>query len=358
MNASNLNPSSSLINTPWPAGDLERVSACPVCGSAKRTVLHEGLIDNVFFVALGRWTLHCCKQCRSAYLDPRPSPASIHKAYGTYYTHEAGGRQDDAARLSLLRRLRRTLANGYLNHRYGTQRQPATRLGVWMAKILPGQRQALDSGFRYLPKPIQGQRLLDIGCGNGDFLVDAREAGWHVSGVEPDPKAAAAAWKRDLDVTTGTVDKLAAKSSCFDVITISHVIEHVHDPIKLLKAAHRLLKPGGVVYIDTPNIGSDGAQLFGKNWRGLETPRHLVLFNLASLTSLLSATGYNGVKTERRTTVWQFTYLSSLRMASGNSPYGQVPARLPWFERLRLSIAFTETAHLEFITLTARKGDV
>ena len=345
-------------NTPWPTDELESVPACPVCGSAERTVLHKELIDNVFFVAQGKWTLQSCKQCKSAYLNPRPNLASIGKAYGTYYTHTAGTAQKNATQLGGFRRLRRMLANGYLNRQYNTHRQPASRLGYWVAKLLPSQRQQLDTEFRYLPKPTQGQRVLDIGCGNVDFLISAREAGWLVSGLEPDTKAAEVAQQRGLDVTVGTVDTLAGESNCFDVITLSHVIEHVHEPKQLLQAVHRLLKPGGMVYIDTPNIHSLGATLFMKNWRGLETPRHLVLFNAASLTGLLNSTGFTGSNIKRRINVQQGMYLSSLRMTAGHSPYGTEPARLGWLQRLRLLVSFTPTDKLEFITLTAQKVDV
>lgn len=345
-------------NTPWPTDELESVSTCPVCGSAERTVLHKELIDNVFFVAQGKWTLHSCSQCKSAYLDPRPNPASIGKAYGTYYTHAVGTPRDNTTQLSSFRRVRRMISNGYLNNRYGTQRQPASRLGQWVAMLLHGQRQALDTEFRHLPKPAQGQRLLDIGCGNGSFLVIAREAGWQVSGLEPDPKAADAAQQRDLDVTVGTVDLLASESDCFDVITLSHVIEHVHEPKQLLQAVHRLLKPGGMIYIDTPNIQSNGAALFQKNWRGLETPRHLVLFNLSSLMDLLSTTGFVETKIERRTSVLQGMSLNSLRMAAGHSPYSTKPAKLSYLQRARLIFSFVPTDKLEFITLTAQKVSV
>ena len=359
MSVSNLNqsslPTGTPWNTPWPANELESVSACPVCGSAERTVLHEGLIDNVFFVALGKWILHSCTQCSSAYLDPRPSPASIGKAYGTYYTHAVGTHRDNATQLSIFRRLRRMMSNGYLNHRYGTQRQPASRLGQWVTNLLPDKRQMLDIGFRYLPKPIKGQRLLDIGCGNGDFLCSAQEAGWQVSGIEPDPKAADAARQRGVDVTVGTVDLLASESDCFDAITLSHVIEHVHEPKQLLHAVLRLLKPGGMVYIDTPNIQSHGAELFGKNWRGMETPRHLVLFNPGSLTYLLSELGFERINLKNCTAVRQSMYLKSLRMVAGHSPYNAEPARLGWFMQLRLSLSSTKINQFEFITLTARK---
>lgn len=329
--------------------------ACPVCGSPERTVLHESLIDNVFFVAPGKWSLHSCAQCRSAYLDPRPNQESIGKAYGTYYTHAVDTGQANVSQLGFFRRLWRLMSNGYLNHHYGTQRQSASGLGQWVTKLFPRRRQMLDVWYRYLPKPIQGQRLLDIGCGNGDFLISAKEAGWQVSGIEPDPKAADAARQRGLNITLGTVDMLASEADCFDAITLSHVIEHVHEPKQLLHDVLRLLKPGGMVYIATPNIQSHGAELFGKSWRGIETPRHLVIFNLASLVRLLAESGFEGIVPKHFSAARQHIHLKSLRIAAGHSPYSAEPAGLGWFEKLRLNLSPARTDQLEFITLTARK---
>lgn len=342
-------------NTPWPASELESVSNCPVCGDTGRTILHDGLIDNVFFVAPGKWTLHSCNQCRSAYLDPRPTPASIAKAYGTYYTHAVDADNDNASKFGITRRLRRMMSNGYLNHIYGTKMQPSSILGPWIAKLMPHRRQMLDNRFRYLPKTIKGKRLLDIGCGNGDFLVSAQEAGWQVSGIEPDPKAAEVAHQRGVDVIVGTVALLADESNCFDAITLSHVIEHVYEPKQLLQAVMRLLKPGGIFYLETPNIQSHGAMLFGENWRGIETPRHLVLFNPESLAGLVSVTGFVNIKLKNRTAVRNDIYLRSLRMANGHSPYSAEPAKLSWFKQFQLSLSFLNTAQLEFITMTAQK---
>lgn len=345
-----------LWNTAWPVSELESVSECPVCRSSARTVLHNDLVDNVFCVAPGKWNLQHCVQCNSAYLNPRPTPESIGKAYGTYYTHVAdSSKAENFAELGFVRKLRRMMSNGYLNYRYGTRRIPECNFGRWLAKFLPTLREVLDLEFRYLPRPLQGQRLLDIGCGNGDFLVSAREAGWDVSGIEPDPKAAEAARQRGIDVAVGTVELLAGESNFFDAITLSHVIEHVHEPKQLLQAVQRLLKPGGVVYIDTPNINSHGASLFKKNWRGIETPRHLVLFNPTSLRDLLLATGFASVQLKRRTAIRKPIYLSSLRLAAGYSPYGSELTRLGWIQRVKLGLPFVKTAHLEFVALSARK---
>jgi 2-polyprenyl-3-methyl-5-hydroxy-6-metoxy-1,4-benzoquinol methylase len=341
----------------WPADELEHVPVCPVCGDAARQMLHENLVDNVFFVAPGHWTLYRCAQCKNAYLDPRPDQASIGKAYGTYYTHAAGEARTGSGKPGALHRLKLGLSNGYLNQRYGTQRKPASPSGSWLARLLPRQRQRLDVEFRYLPKPRAGQTLLDIGCGNGDFLLSAREAGWDVAGIDPDPKAGAVATQRGLNVSVGSVESLTGRSGCYDAITLSHVLEHVHEPRLVVQAIHRLLKPGGVIYVDTPNIESKGAQFWGKNWRGLETPRHLVLFSLQGLVGLLKAGGFENLKIKRRTAVRKFVYLSSLRMQLGKSPNGREPAKLPLMLRMRLKYAVTRAEQEEFLTVVAMKKE-
>ena len=341
---------------PWPPGELEQLSACPVCSSTARELQQQDLVDNAFFVAPGRWTLYRCTRCRSAYLDPRPSEASIGKAYGVYYTHSVDRARTTPDKPGIVNGLKQALNNGYVNSRYGTRRQPASRLGVWLAKLLPSRRQRRDAEFRYLPKPRPGQRLLDIGCGNGDFLVNARDAGWDVVGVDPDPKAVAAAKRRGLAVNMGSIDLFAGQSDCFDAITLSHVLEHLHEPAQFIRAVHRLLKPGGVAFVDTPNIESRGARRWGRNWRGLETPRHLVLFSLAGLVGLLKASGFDNIEAKRRTAVRKSMYLGSLRMQLGKSPYDPVPARLPLPMRLHLWWPVTRVQDDEFLTFVAWKG--
>lgn len=340
----------------WPESELQYLGECPVCGSSARDVLYEGLIDNVFFVAPGRWTLFQCDGCKSAYLDPRPDEASIGKAYGVYYTHSNGAERDDVEQLRGIRYFRRVLANGYLNHRYGTNFHPASLIGFAVAHLIPMQRQALDIQFRYLPKPKAGQRLLDVGCGNGDFLVNARQAGWDVMGVEPDPSAAKVAQQRGLNVQAGMIDVLDHFSECFDAITLSHVIEHVHSPQEVLKAVHRLLKPGGVVYIDTPNIESTGSKRFGSNWRGLEAPRHLVIFTPDSLHLLLAKCGFSDVEFKKRTAVTHGMNWASAQIMMGKSPYASEMTSPSLLERLRYLFRLANTRQLEFVTLLAKKA--
>lgn len=339
----------------WSLNDLESVAHCPVCGKIERKVLHTGLIDSVFRVAPGEWTLWSCTNCNSAYLDPRPTEASIDQAYETYYTHNTTLKREESGQLGRFKLFRRVLVNGYLNDHYGTQYQPASRFGPVLAGLLPMQREALDAQFRWLPKPERGQRLLDFGCGNGEFLLKAREAGWQVVGVDMDSNAVAKACELGLEVYQGSTEIFDAETASFDAITISHVIEHVHEPRELLFTAQRLLRPGGTLYLDTPNIQSLGAKIFGPNWRGIESPRHLVIFSIKGLQMLLHRCGFVNIQFRPRRAVTKGMFLSSLRLMQGFSPCSTKPRLLPFGISLRMSSPFLSVSHLEFITLLARK---
>ena len=339
---------------PWPKENIEDVAFCPVCDSFDRSILFFDVIDNTFFTAAGRWTLFKCSSCGTSYLNPRPTSDSIVKAYEAYYTHKDGEGQRDSAKLSLLRRLRRMFANGYVNQRFGTTRFPAIKIHSWVANLLP-TKSVMDSQFRYLPKPIQGQRLLDIGCGNGDFLINAKEMGWKASGLEPDTTAVEVARGRGFDVFDGTIDALADRFNYYDAITISHVIEHVYQPRDFLRTVNQILKNNGVIYIDTPNIQSYGAKIFGKYWRGIESPRHLTLFNPSSLKNLLLSCGFHDIVFLRRTDVQRGMYLSSKKISELGLP---IQTKKPYPEiwgKYLMNYPFIKTEHLEFITLIARK---
>jgi SAM-dependent methyltransferase len=135
--------------------------------------------------------------------------------------------------------------------------------------------------------------VLDVGCGDGAFLLNARSCGWEAIGVDPDPKAVANASSKGLTVYESGIEYFDGKKEIFDAITLSHVIEHVHDPIAVLEFCFTLLKPGGQLWIETPNIDSLGHRHFRSNWRGLEVPRHLVLFNRNSLQHAVQLVGFS-----------------------------------------------------------------
>ena len=337
----------------WPAEGLESVPNCPVCGEEPRELLHQDLTDQVFFCAPGRWDMYMCKSCASAYLDPCPTPETIGLAYQRYFTHDEA---PSFSSLSSLRKLQRRLANGYRNHHYGTQDFPASIVGAFVACLMPNSRAILDADMRHLPKLKEGNRLLDLGCGNGSFLLKARSAGWNVIGADFDPKAVAAARCQGLDVRLGGVEEFNPENEQFDVVTLAHVIEHVHHPVELLRACYRLLKPDGYLWIETPNIASEGHQVFGMNWRGLEPPRHLVLFTLGSIRNALSRVGFAGVKVQSYRPLCDYIFRTSTAIAEGVDPYSDSPRNVPSeIAKKAERIARRNPARREFITVKAWK---
>ena len=226
-------------------------------------------------------------------------------------------------------RLRRQLANGYRNARYGTTDAPSNRLGFGVALLMPNVRADIDAGMRHLPRPAPGDRLLDLGCGNGEFLSRARSAGWEVVGVDFDESAVSVAKSRGLDVRLGGVEVLDPMVESFRVITASHVIEHVHDPRGVLRACHALLRAGGLLWIETPNIASRGHEIYGSNWRGLEAPRHLVIFNHRALRRTLSNAGFVRIEDQPYRPLCRALFDESMAIAAGVDPYGSSAPRAP-----------------------------
>lgn len=352
-----MHPSQADERGAWPPEGLEHLNTCPVCGNSGRNLVHRALTDEVFFCAPGSWDMYQCETCRSGYLDPRPSRDSIHLAYGSYFTHADADKTAEQSASRGLRSVRRRWANGYRNWRYGTHAFPASRLGIGAAFLIPRLRRAADSRMRFIPRHSAGRRLLDVGAGNGSYLVHARSAGWEVLGVEPDAAAVAAARRAGLDVRKGGIDSLTDEHESLDVITLNHVIEHVHDPRAVLHKAFTLLRPGGLLYIETPCMTSYGHDRFGRHWRGLEPPRHLVLFTWSSLEKLLQQIGFGHIKRLCRPDVYPTLAMKSRAIMHGENP--EAAPKPPIAERIMDSLrsfhAVADRRRAEFITLLAQK---
>jgi 2-polyprenyl-3-methyl-5-hydroxy-6-metoxy-1,4-benzoquinol methylase len=273
---------------PWPPAGLERVERCPVCQSPERHLLYDHLTDRVFFCAPGEWTLYTCSQCQSAYLDPRPTPETIGLAYSNYFTHEEPTEKTPSSSFG---RFKRRLRNGYLNAKYKCNLQPSSPLGRWVTPLLP-QKRTQDEIYRRLPTNVHHGRVADIGCGNGDFLRKAIQLGWEAWGTDVDEKALTVAKQSGARVIAGNLPNTGLPSDYFDYVTMSHVIEHVHDPLAALKEAHRILKPGGTLWIATPNLNSLSHKKFGKNWFSIDSPRHLIIFNMQSMQNIIQKSGF------------------------------------------------------------------
>lgn len=288
MNTPNANPDALR----WSRGTLERVPNCPACGSTDRTGDAFVSADHNTHMDADLWTFHRCERCRSLYLDPRPDRESLPRAYESYYTHEPASESPPTSGVA---GVLWALIHGYLNRRFGMSRQPALPIGYPVFRLLPPFRLKLDFYGRHLYAnqfPQRG-RLLDVGCGNGAFLLRAKEMGWAASGLEPDLKAVRVARAQGLHVEHGDLSQYpGAWRGSFDVVTLSHVIEHVDRPLDDLRRALSLLRPGGMIWIVSPNSDSIGARFYRGCWRGLHAPCHLYIPSGTQLKNLLSNAGF------------------------------------------------------------------
>lgn len=345
-----------ISNDKWPEEGLVRIEECPICNCSERVLLYSECTDVTFGIAPGRWTVWSCSRCGTAWLDPMPSPDKIGLAYTEYYTH---GTADHpiVRRIGKMRSFVHDLVEGYAASRYSAQSDHASSLGRWLIPLIPSVRSAVDVEFRHLAKAPTGGRLLDVGCGNGAFLERAEQLGWDAVGLEPDRKAFSVAQGRDLQVQCGGFEILDREpAEQYDVITLSHVIEHVHDPKRLLGSAHRLLRPGGRVWLETPNLNSLGHRKFGRSWRGLEVPRHLVLFNCLTLREILRNSGFCNVSQMWRGLVLFSIYAESDAISRDVDPRGASrkghPPLLECLDELREMV---RPERREFLTFTATK---
>lgn len=141
-------------------------------------------------------------------------------------------------------------------------------------------------------------KYLDIGCSYGIYLKAAKDAGFDTYGVEMAPNAANyAREKLQLNVFIGTLEKAKYKPSMFDVITLYDVLEHIPDLKTFLKEIYRILKPGGILIIQCPNIKSFAFTVLDKDWNWLLVPNHLWHFSNISLTNILKDYKFSVKKT-------------------------------------------------------------
>lgn len=263
-----------------------------LCG-AHGEPFYSKLADHLFGTS-GLWDLSICPdaRCGLIWLNPMPLKQDILHAYATYYTH-APRTPPRHVLYRMAYSVYGAARDGYLQHRYGYTRGVGRRWRRWLAPLAhlyPGGAAKFSAGVMFLPRPKSGSRLLEIGCGQGELLARMRMLGWVVEGLDIDPEAVRVASAAGLQVRLGELDEQHYPDHYFNAIHLSHVIEHVHDPIGLLNTCHRILKPGGILTMLTPNTDSMGARWFTKNWIGFDPPRHLHLFNMRNITALIDRT--------------------------------------------------------------------
>jgi 2-polyprenyl-3-methyl-5-hydroxy-6-metoxy-1,4-benzoquinol methylase len=321
-------------------------------------MLYERLTDRIFFCAPGDWTMWRCLKCGGGYLDPRPTEATIGLAYQSYYTHEL----QQAHPSTFVRRLKLAILNDYLLARFGSSQAQGLPLSRYFLFLLgPAFQRDAACYVRHLPRPEPNCVLLDVGCGSGGFIRLAAGWGWRAHGLEPDRQAIAAARQQGMEVRQGNLPNTGLPTSAYDAVTLRHVIEHLHDPIACMREVARILKPGGLAWIATPNFDAAGHQRFSANWRGLEPPRHLALFTASSLTNLLRGLDFDEIVVRPpllRDTRWFFT--ESQRIESGLRQEAKLTSAQEWRLRFTAYLASIRTyfnsSVSEELVVTARKA--
>lgn len=145
-----------------------------------------------------------------------------------------------------------------------------------------------------LGRPSTTVRLLDVGCSSGAFLQSALHLGFHAEGVEPSAEAAQTARAAGLKVFTGYLEQAQFPDATFDAITLIEIVEHLRDAHSLLQECARILKPGGVVLVTTPNAHSWTARAMGERWAGFslnDMGGHISFFNPHSIGLLATRCG-------------------------------------------------------------------
>ena len=224
---------------------------CSICGSHRAGFLFVKHAYPVFR----------CRTCGAEFVHPQPEDDVLADIYGTRYFLRGEG-PEEAERIA---RMKGATAALYLDRIAGRMEKGALR-------------------------------ILEIGCGMGDLLVQARLRGFQVRGVEVSPSSAAEANRRlggDF-VHTGTLETSDLPRGFFDVVVGCDVVEHVRNPHLFLESVHTFLKPGGMVFFVTPSTDSWSRLILGRHWMEYKT-EHLFYFGRASIRYLLQKNGFESI---------------------------------------------------------------
>jgi SAM-dependent methyltransferase len=242
---------------------------CLMCGGTLKIIL-TGLTDNRLG-SPGNWQICQCTRCGFEQIGPLPGQAQLTNLYKKYYNF--GGQADTP-----YTRLREKFL--------------LSALYRWFTRI--------DGDVAFHHRRGHG-RLLDVGCNEGRSLrLFARNGFRELEGLEVNETAAATARAAGFTVHTGLIDDFVPEKR-YDVAILSNVLEHSLDPRKMLRDVHRVLAPGGQVWISCPNSQSWLRNAFGLSWLNWHVPFHISHFAPRTLTSLLGDAGFNTVEMKQIT---------------------------------------------------------
>ncbi len=241
-------------NSAEPIRDPEtETTFCPLCGSPSGTIIHT----------FDKLHVSLCGGCGLRYLNPRIKESVMTDRYkcGAYFSGGEKSGYDDyfAQEISLRLTFRRFIRN--------------------LRKVIP-----------------QAQSLLEIGCGYGFFLDEAKFFFPRLAGVELSAKAGKTAGHNSgASVFVGRADMLPPGMNNFDIIIMINVIEHVYAPVPLLLSLRERLTAGGVIVVATPDIGSLWYRMMKKRWPSFKIPEHVAFYGKKTLGNLLSRAGFQSI---------------------------------------------------------------
>lgn len=244
---------------------------CPWCNSEK-TQIHLWLKDE--FLTNEEFEIYECHQCGLLFTEPRPSKEKIGEYYKSeeYYSHKENKK-------GFIPKIYEFVKSINLKHKY-----------------------KLATNGKNIGK------LLDIGCGVGDFIHTAEQQRWNCKGIEPSEEAKEIARKRIKAEILSSVELDQIPNETFDVITMWHVLEHVEDLKWQVAQLQRLIKKDGRIVIAVPNYKSYDAEYYKEKWAAYDVPRHLNHFNKETLSKIFKTNGLTLVKTDKLR--WDAYYIS------------------------------------------------
>jgi len=234
--------------------------SCVLCGGAANKLVCQTR-DFCYETCGNEFSYVQCDDCGHVYLKNRPQTEALDVIYPrTYLTYDYDQH-----------------LGGFIN---------GIRNRIQRMKLRPMQKYAR-----------QGDSIIDVGCGGGDFLALAKQFGdpsWQLFGVDFSDEALARLHARGLEGVKGRFEDMRWSGPPVGVIVMNQLIEHVEDPAAAVLKAFNILRPGGVLILETPNLDSWDARLFSKRyWGGWHAPRHWNLFNSETLSRCVLKVGFD-----------------------------------------------------------------
>jgi len=268
---------------------------CPLCQGHKAVRFFESR-DRIHKLP-GVFTVFRCNLCEAIFYQPSLQDEELSRyypdSYGRYRPSRSLGRK------GYQRGMRRFVLENYYDYpsEQGNHRSLLKKgLAFFLSFVL--SKDAI---------PYRGEgNFLDIGCGGGSYLYRLKQWGWNVYGVEPGSAGVAQARSLGINVHHGQIGDAGFPNNFFDAIRLSHVLEHLTDPQGTFREIRRILKTDGIVYITVPNTRSLNFRLFGENWYGLDSPRHVISYCPGTLKFLCEATGFGIVNIRFRSGAFNF----------------------------------------------------